>query len=748
MQRTGREGRGTRRLLFALAAAGAGIAVLAALVWRETRGRGAPDLAPSARGASEQGAAPAELVPAPGEVPPASAASAAVEEPHAEAAPSGEPARVAAPLGPRGRVADRATGEPVAGVVIERKFAGSVDHRETTGPDGVFAFGPEVNENGTLRAVKFGWRFTPASLRPRHAPDGKGLLFEGERLILAPVRGRVVDEATGRPVPRYRLWFGQPGFDESQLETPSSLRVVSDGERLRGVETASDEQGRFATPALLEQGTVKVRLLEGSERREIDHLIQAGEGAEHELSVALGPTYFFDLDLPDGVEPWQLAVELVDAAAPLTRDGARAAETGGWRTRPFDGPPSAAGVHGLPRGAGSPVRTDGDPSWARLAPLDPRDPPVRGPAGYALLVRDADAFLSGLGYAGSVSGVQRERIKVRLEPMSALDGSVTAADGERVGGALVTLKGGATDLSLACATGRSGSFQLRAPPGRYDLAVDSLRGRLRQEVELGAGETRELSLQLPAAELMPVSGTIEATSGRLAFEPRLELRSAEDPGLRFPAHVKLLDTGDGMRGTFRFDRVPQGSYELLAPPCMGCALEPARTLITGPEEGLELLCHDGAGGVLLFLAAVDEQDLELSSARAWFWVEGDAQGPTTRARIPAGASVRWLAAAEGRAPEQGVYRASAEPEQYLRVELARGPGVAVVATDPWGAGLEGVEILLDGRSAGRTDERGALALALRDEPLALEARKRGWVCEAAELQPELGMGFARLGRAD
>ncbi len=661
------------------------------------------------------------------------AASPALSAP-AEAAQAGAPRVPVTPDGLHGRVVDAATGAPLAGVAIERSFAGSIDHRSVSGSDGAFAFASRVTKHGSLSAVLAGWRFEPSKVVLTKLA-GDEVEFEGKLIQTAPLRGRLVDARTGEPVPRYPLAFEDVAGAEARVTT--------------------DDDGRFETAAL-ELGGVKVRLLEGGDELALEHGAQ-GAPAEHELAVQVGPTFFFDLDKPADVATQDLSVGLLDPAPipswSLMPDDDEAPAEPVFRIDLGRDLPSSAAYYGCPRGPDIPLRTDGDPAWVRLPPIDPDDWPMPEADGYRLLVFDEQGHRAGAGRAPALIGIQEQRIPIRIEPLCTLAGRVSDAQGQRVEHAVVRLCGGALPRPLACISDRDGDFDFGVPPGRYELSAEGRRGAAGPRSVVLDGPEVQLELELEPHPTIEVAGTIRGgRSGLLDEFAAIELRSLSDPRLRFAPDVEPAPGVEGeVAASFRFGAVPAGDYELLAEPYMGMALEPSRILIDRSRTDLLLACRDDFETARVEFLLLDTEGAAIEDGLVLCWVEGEHRpippeemgSDMGRAAftLPAGASVRWVAAADGCLPAEGVWSAGAPGGDPVEVRMERGHAFSILVLDPWLRGVDEAELLIDGAAAGRTNELGYGIFPAQEAPASVRVRKPGWadILSLADLEDGVGL---------
>lgn len=734
MVKTGAERRGTPVLVLVVATGLAVAGSLAAVFLGGKEARVVPGVPPPALSAEATGGPRSELV---------GAAHGAEEEAStAEAIHLGgertSPAaaeRMPVAIGLHGRVIEAESGAPLPGVALERSFAGAVVDRARSNADGAYAFAPDVAMLGTLRAVKEGWRFKPSRRALRDRDPALELVYEGTAIVAAPVRGLLLDERTREPVGRYRLTL--QGSRNEQEE----------------VFTAAD--GSFLTSRPFEAGEVTLWLSELGETQTLDH---QGQGEAHELLIPVGPLLLFDLEGPADMAVEDLAVSLVDAAEPVLRWHARAVEQG-W-TDLLEDAPSKASAFGFPLGGEAFVRTDGDPAWVRLPPLDPHELPAQGPGGYAVLIADDGRHLAGVGHTPALGSTPGSRIRVSLQPFCDLAGTVATHDGAPLRGALVSLRGPGLGSGLACVTERNGDFHCEAPLGTYELGVESLHGSLRRSVTLEDKEA-SVSLLLDAVEGMQVAGTISSRSGTWSETPVLELRSTVDPRLRYRATVGFPKTRSFFGlvvdpsqappvATFEFASVPAGSYELLAHSCAGYTWEPERTFVDRSATNLELVLADDAQKTALSFDVRAADGRPLPDPGVCLWIEGEMHrlgfsGPENL-EVATGSSMGWLVVAEGCVPAAGTCRAEL-PQQTVEVVLQRGAGLVVLALSPCGEGVE-AEVLLDGRSAGSTDAFGMAALALRGDVRSVHLRCAGWETASAEVDLEEGFAIFQLVPAD
>ncbi len=691
---------------------------------------------------AESGAEPtAERVPGGGDqTPPPGAATVAAGSVEGSLPPPPAAAeRILVAPGLRGRVVDGRTGLPVAEVEAQYWFAGGLKAEARSGPDGVFLFTLDIPAMGTMKPSKAGWRFDPASLRMRDLRPGEEIVFQGTPIHGAPVRGRLVDEDTGEPVPSYRIELSGKG---DRVET-----------------LVTDDEGRFASQGDFEPGEVSVRLTEfhlWSERK-LEHRVEDPAPEPEDLPIPVGPTIFFELEEPERHGDLSLTAELLDQGVPLTRQWAMALAQGwnGWDGGDFE-PPSEAAFHGHPCGISADVRFGQGVAWVRFPPF--HFGPKPGPTGYPVLVSDRERGWGGVAFTPGLRGKQEIPLRIRLERMVALTGIVSSAPQVPVR-ALVVLRGGSLAFPLECINDEEGGFSFFATAGEYDLTVEGLGASLAQSVSL-VDRNVHLDLHLDGPKTLEISGIMRVPSGTFEADPLCELRSTTDPKVRFLAQAefrkkvdrkhdfvrtRMLKEDDGsIVAPFSFQAVPAGSYELLAPTHAGFAWRPSRFLVEGSRADLELVYRDDGPKTALCFEVLDDGGNAVD-ANVGGRIQGDSAELACRQgvmEVATGSTVHWVAFADGYVPAQGVCRAEAPDRQVITVNLEAGSGVFVETIDPFGDGVADVEVLVDGLSTGRTNALGFATLALEGTEHSIAGRKPGWVC--ADVMSELDVGHAVL----
>jgi hypothetical protein len=264
----------------------------------------------------------------------------------------------------------------------------------------------------------------------------------------------------------------------------------------------------------------------------------------------------------------------------------------------------------------------------------------------------------------------------------------------------------------------------------------------------------ELELVLVPQPTIEVAGTIRGgRSGLLDEFAAIELRSLSDPRLRFAPDVESAPGVEGeVAASFRFGSVPAGDYELLAESYMGIGLEPSRIPIDRSRTDLVLVCRDDFETARVEFLLVDAGGSAVADGLVLCWVEGELRptppdefDPGEDGRIvftlPAGASARWVACADGCLTAEGLWRGGEPGANLVEVRMERGKAFSILVVDPWLRGVDGAELLIDGAAAGRTNELGYGIFPAQGESSSARVRKPGWADVLSYARLEHGVGF-------
>ncbi len=536
-----------------------------------------------------------------------------------------------------------------------------------------------------------------------------GLAF-GVRSDL-PLRGRLVDARTGEPVPAFAI-----EVERSGLET---LRLCT------------DEHGRFSTGVPLEPGRVSLVLVddERSPRAQRGGRVRtthAGEGAERDLPLEVGPTFELALTAPS-----ELAAPPV-LEAWLFHDPPRGPETGGAR---------------------APVReADGrafESTWVRFRDASAEERFSGAP--WWLEVRDEAGHLAGGARGASVLGAAHPGVSVALEARARVT-ALTPEPGLRF--VLEALQG-PDGTAVPLVSDEAGVlFAKWLPPGRWRLSASDARfERASFEFELAPLDTLELGALDVAPRVLSARLEVELRSRRGDFEDDLLLEVHElarpDLPARIVPELDADESGSDSRVLARFvlDDLAAGPLRFVV-----------RLGAHGPSVPLECGARAGDRDADAFTCTVDDrvEDRELwllsaedgepltagevqwrlGESREWFPVRGAGRVPMRE--LPIG---EWAHGAEllVRAPGRAMTRVAwsdvleGHPEEPTTVALARGWAQEVRAHDRrTSAPLAGVLVRLDGEPAGETDARGIAWVTRPEPPRRLVAERAGYVQVGAD----------------
>ncbi|MBI1381978.1 MAG: hypothetical protein GC161_12935 [Planctomycetaceae bacterium] len=700
-------------------------------------------------------------------VPLAESPTALVAEPPA---PS-EGSRRSPVAGPRGRVLDAATEHPIEGLLVRLRSGKQVLAEALTGPDGSFLLPEPERARRTVEVVSDGWRSAPRSYRLDEAESSGAaeLVFRAERIVAAPLRGRLVDQSSGEPVPAFLLRVGGP-FGEARLsetqadaDDDASVPFQLRGPPRRIEEIVTDMDGQFVSEGGFEAGPLELALLDlpasvasrtapsGFDEEVMEHRHTFDEQTPPEaaeLRVGIGPTYRFDVTLPTGMDVGEFY-----ATFPQKLAGLRELH------RTVSGDP-ASGMASL---FGSVMKPDvlepnaplrqGEPVWARFRHPIRLLPPSAGTQEASILqVRSRDGHWSGSAPVRSLEGIEPELLKITLEPRGALEGTVLDGDGKPVPTAWIQLMASSTASSPIHEVGADpkGGFAFRwLPEGEYELVVLTERyAASRTNVVVESGGTERLDIRLVAdVPLGTVSGVLRSRTGQHRSKGAIvTLRALGTNDFFQFKSVRYRKRKGAYTADFVFEGVPHGEYELSIQPLDNLRWESRAMRISSPAEGLEFVAEDDVPTFDLAFRAIDAltgSPIEERWVRLWYGEPGDEVRLTAHwetgifAKVSEGVPLHWVVRAEG-------YRVATGNETQMRMDgdlrviearLERGWGQTFLVTTREQAPIEGAELLVDGRSAGTTDAKGFVSMNLDAKPQRLEFRYKDWVVVWGNVDP-------------
>ncbi len=535
------------------------------------------------------------------------------------------------------------------------------------------------------------------------------------------VRGTLVDARTRELLPNYLLRFH---------------------DRVHAEDVVTDAQGRFESSTAFLFGRVRFDPLDHAQRSHPQPSQQAELGPDSDaprepdgaaaarefaLEVASGPTFFLDISPKERALPELLRarLEIFD-----TEDEQRV------RLGP------------------EPVRS-GDTPWVRFPPGE-----ERFSRALALDVQSLDGVWSGSAKVQDARGVRPGLVSISLAAQAALTGRVrNAQSGEPVADAIVVLQpdppGAKNTKSRSTRSDAQGAYHFDfTPPARYTLATRKLRYEVQSTpLELVSGQAStldvSLALQPPAGS---IRGEVSTVTGISTPKARIVLSAAageRGPPLKLDASWTSTDGRKVAR--FEFPNLPEGSYKIGVEKDDWFRWEGVNQSCSPPREDVRLVVHDD---VILcdyvFSAADFDNGLALDDVHVWFnFKDGPQRERMGGARavlergVPIDREFHWRVDRAGYVSQRGDQTAFIEGaprdgriQRVLDVALQPGWGDVVRAVRADGKGpVADVEVLADGRSAGKTGKDGTLRAGLEAQgsqlhPASIDAARRRWRGEA------------------
>jgi len=534
----------------------------------------------------------------------------------------------------------------------------------------------------------------------------------------AVARGRLVDAATGEPLPDYVM----------RLHDAAGRRE----------EVVTDAEGRFATPSPLANGDLRIRFLDSrSSPRSLpaivrEHAVSGGCAPEIDLAVASGPTYRFSLTPEDAVP----ATELLARLRLASRDAQVVLDPEPLRP---------------PAGDDSP--------WVRFAPV-----PEKFDRAVAIDLESKDGLWVGTAQVSAVRGVVSGVVPIRLEARGVLRGVVVGADGELVEGAQVRFlwtTAAGKQRRAGARTESDGAFRfpaLEEAAGR--LSVRSLRHAPEDlEVRIAPGMfTTQNVLLRPLPPVGAIQGRLESQTGTYASSVDVELRVIESAAFTDfpppPASVRVAwETVEARRvGAFDFPGLPAGKYEVTVRDDGWFAWEPKSVSLSPPASGFRFLVRDDlAHAEFAFRVRDSDGGGRLENFHASIqaaggqprWKRCRSEVPVL-SRFPLERRFKWRVDREGFEPAIGDERAFSIEEsregrvwRFAEVDLRRGWGeVFRVVSRAKGKPIAGALVRLDGRDAGTTGADGTAKVFAPERPRTVEVVYRDWVpAESIDFRP-------------
>lgn len=675
--------------------------------------------------------------------------------------------------GPHGKVVEEGSDKPIEGLVIQMQFAGKVFAETVTQVNGTFYFPQPDRRMLSVRVVTEEWRVSPRKYRlDVDQTEGQSeLLFQAERIVAAPLRGRLVDRRTDEPVPHFLVQArgprgevqessreGDPDKGEPALST---FTFHSPPRRVENILSGAD--GWFESSGGFEAGLLDLVLVDHSsffkegatfpdEDNSVEHQHAFDETtppAVAEIRIDIGPTYRLDTTLPNGT-----AVEDFYATFPQPSIGLRelhraVAENPSSSMAMFYG--SAMKPNALEQQA--PLRV-GEPVWARFpSPVILIEALQEEYGGYDLHVRSRNGHWSGRATVSSLEGIYTELVSVTLTAHGAIEGTVLNNEGKPVPTAWIQLSPATAPSQPVREIGADGKGRFAFKwlvRGEYEVTVqDDRYDEWKSAVSIEAESTQRLEARLTAGvPLGTVSGVLRSRTGQHRSKGgSVSLKSLDDSDFFLYKTVTYRKRSGEYLAEFSFDDVPSGNYELSLQPLDNMRWETRQMIVSPPAEGLEFICEDGGPTFDLEVRAIDAETGD-PIGKSWNIVwQGD---PLDDVRldddwetglyeaVPEGVSLHWALHAEG-------YRLARGDESHIHAEanhrviearLVRGWGQIFKVTTREREPIAGVELVADGNSLGVTDSQGMVSMDLDAKPRSLEFRYEGWHVSWGRIDPE------------
>ncbi|MCC7012059.1 MAG: carboxypeptidase regulatory-like domain-containing protein [Planctomycetes bacterium] len=522
----------------------------------------------------------------------------------------------------------------------------------------------------------------------------------------SPRRVRLLDDATGEPVPHFGFTL-RPGDLAASTDAAGWAELALRDDAACTLELSENTSG---VPDRVLNWTGMARELATT----VELPPASADHPSTELRIPVGPTYRLSISVPPEHALSELLIELC-CADPSQR---------------FDLASTA-------------LREPASP-WVRFRASARA---MRGAAPWQLQARTRDGLWFGSAEVESNVGIRREPVVLALESRARLHGYVRDALGAALSGGYVRIERDGASFSDASNTpllgrvGDAGEYEIPcAVPGEYSVRFER-DGFLpfRARVSLPAGRTTELDLALekpPPSEVGRVLARIESSSGRFERAVYPYLRPAGTKSGSRRAEVVWTDEAGLRVGTLSFEDVPLGEYDLGIQVPGFVQVEPREQLVSvgGPTALFRI--HDDVWKLLpLEIEAVDANDAALDEFRAQLSVQGAwgevfdrVKSDHGRARFeaaPAGVRARLKVSKDGWQPLWLDVDLDAA-QRNLRVALRPGWGIEVSVRGRDGAPLAGARVYFDDEFFGETDASGALNVAREQTPERARVEYSDW----------------------
>ncbi len=533
---------------------------------------------------------------------------------------------------------------------------------------------------------------------------------------------RVLDSVTEETLPDYAVAIRVGDKDEL-------VTTGADG-------TVSLASSWFAAPFDLIAVDDPDDWINNTQRMSISPEDRPPEGAVLLFEVLAGPTYRLRFDAPPPLD-----AELV---ACVTKGA-----------EPASGPYSFGRVR------------PGNPPWSRLDPSE-ANPAQLGEGPWTLTVHDRNGYWLAWGAVQQIEGVQREHVLLQSAERGALTVTVTVeshpldcqvslqvnqlVDGQpQANGERHEILYPANQPGFRSSGGRATVGLLE--PGLYRVWVGSASLHHREDVEIRAGETAHLAIDLTNDPgFSPLTVYLRSQTGRTPLSGVWIFATRQDGKQHRAGAHWVQDHPDGS-SEYRFDELEAGAWEIgLSDAAQLPPFEPQRVIATAGGEPVEFLCLDerAAARVQRVVRLVDAITREpIPFAGVTTYVDGmrhyshstEADGTATLGPYLADADVFVCVRAEDHRPLFTRISFEEETAPVLDLTLEQGWGTLIDVVepgtaDPRGVPVAGVRVLLDGVLAGTTDERGQLLVESDHRPTKIELQREGYRLFYGDIDPE------------
>ncbi|MEQ1891879.1 MAG: carboxypeptidase-like regulatory domain-containing protein, partial [Planctomycetota bacterium] len=304
-----------------------------------------------------------------------------------------------------------------------------------------------------------------------------------------------------------------------------------------------------------------------------------------------------------------------------------------------------------------------------------------------------------------------------------------------------------------------GGLSLRwLAPGEYQLVITNERYlEWTGSVTVTAGESTRLDVEMVSfGRLGTISGALRSRTGRHRSKGGiLTLTSKDHPDFALLKTARYRKRSGDYEAAFSFEDVPVGRYELRLDPLDNRRWSALTLEVSAPATGVDFWCEDEAATFeLAFRVLAARTDAPLESPWTIVWMGDPAADRRldtnwesgTYLGVPEGVPMRWLVSAPDCRPVWGDETAftSEGATRVAEVRLEPGWGQRFVVTHGGKEPLPGVEVRIDGESAGRTDSNGVLFVERDAKPATLEFVLEGWHVTWGYVDPS-HPGFKHLG---